>query len=117
MSEEYTIFVPKEEFMKYLESAPPHPGRVLYRDFIEPRGLTVYEVGKGIGVHSSVLSRIIHGERGVSMDMAYRLALAFDCEPYYWLEMQLKHDIWKISPKYKNVEVKKFIKEETEVES
>lgn len=98
----------KEEFLEYLESAPPHPGAVLYRDFIKPLGLTVYEVGRGMGVHPSILSRIVHGERGVSMDMAYRLALAFDCEPYYWLEMQLKYDIWKISPKYKNLEVKKF---------
>ncbi len=56
---------------------PPHPGRALKYDCIEPLGLTVTEAARILGVARPTLSNIIHGKAGLSPEMAIRLEKAF----------------------------------------
>lgn len=54
---------------------PPHPGEILLELYIKPLGLTITEVAKGLGVSRPTLSELVNGHRGVTLEMAQRLAL------------------------------------------
>ena len=56
---------------------PPHPGRVVYEECLEPLQLTITEAAKGLGVTRNSLSRLINGHNGISPEMAVRLSKAF----------------------------------------
>ena len=56
---------------------PPHPGRIIRQECIEPLGLTVTAAATGLGVARKTLSEIINGRSGISPEMALRLAKAF----------------------------------------
>ena len=53
---------------------PPHPGGVVLRQCIEPLGLTITESASALGVTRNTLSELVNGKRGVSPEMAVRLA-------------------------------------------
>ena len=57
---------------------PPHPGEVL-REYLG--NTTVTEAAIKLGVNRVTLSRVVTGASGISADMAYRLADAFDTSP------------------------------------
>jgi addiction module HigA family antidote len=52
---------------------PPHPGESIREDILPDLGVTVTEAAKSLGVSRVTLSRLIHGQAGVSADMARRL--------------------------------------------
>lgn len=74
---------------------PSHPGAVLKGLYMEPLKLTVANLAQRIGVSRKTLSRLVNGHLSVSLDMALRLAQAFDSAPEVWLNMQMKHDLWQ----------------------
>src|SRR5216684_4055387 len=59
--------------MKY----PPHPGGVVLRECIEPLGLTITEAAQALGVTRNTLSELVNEKRGISPEMAVRLAKVF----------------------------------------
>ena len=60
---------------------PPHPGRVVRQECIEPLGLTVTEAAKRLGVTRQALNNLVNGKGGVSAEMAVRLSKAFGSSP------------------------------------
>jgi addiction module HigA family antidote len=60
---------------------PVHPGQRLRKECFEPRGLTVTEVAKQLGVTRQALNNILNGKAGVSSQMAVRLAVFFGLRP------------------------------------
>ncbi len=73
---------------------PPHPGEVLYELQMEPAGISIKMLAERIGVDRKTVSRFVNGHRPVSVDMALRLARAFDTTPDLWLGMQQEYDLW-----------------------
>jgi addiction module HigA family antidote len=78
---------------------PPHPGESIREDILPTLGLTVTEAAKSLGVSRVTLSRLIHGQAGVSADMARRLEAWLggpDRGPSAesWLKMQVDYDLW-----------------------
>jgi addiction module HigA family antidote len=55
----------------------PHPGEIIYRDCVEPSGLTITEAASALGVTRPTLSELLNGHRGVSAEMAVRLEKGF----------------------------------------
>jgi len=53
---------------------PPHPGESIREDILPALDLSVTEAAKQLGVARVTLSRLIHGQSGVSADMARRLS-------------------------------------------
>ena len=49
---------------------PPHPGRIVRQECIEPLGLTVTEAAKRLGVRRQTLNNLVNGKGGVSAEMA-----------------------------------------------
>jgi addiction module HigA family antidote len=71
---------------------PVHPG-ILIKDNIETLGLSVTEFALKLGVSRQIISRIINQKAGVSVEMALKLAKAFNTTPEFWLNMQQKYDL------------------------
>ena len=87
---------------------PPHPGRVVYEECLEPLGLTITEAAKGLGVTRNSLSRLINGHNGISPEMALRLSKAFGGSAESWLRQQVNYDLAQIQTKESQIQVERF---------
>ncbi len=72
---------------------PPHPGRIVRQDCLEPLGLSVTDAAKALGVSRNALSEIVNERRGVSPEMAIRLDKAFGGGADSWHMMQANYDM------------------------
>lgn len=72
---------------------PPHPGRIVRQECLDPLGLNVTDGAKALGVSRHALSELVNQRRGVSPEMAIRLAKAFGSAPAVWAGLQLDYDM------------------------
>ena len=70
---------------------PPHPGRIVRQECIEPLGLTVTEAAERLGVKRQTLNNLVNGKAGISPEMSIRLSKAFGSRPEVWLGMQMEY--------------------------
>jgi antitoxin HigA-1 len=87
---------------------PPHPGRSVRLNCLEPFGLSVSESAKVLGVSRTTLSRLINGQAGVSPDMAIRLAKAFGATADIWIRMQAAYDLAQAREHESEIKVKRY---------
>jgi len=80
--------------MKMRKRSPNHPGGILWRQYLEPLGLTVSELAKILGVSRKTVSKIINERGSITADMALRLSQAFNTTPQLWLNLQQNYDLW-----------------------
>ena len=71
----------------------PHPGGVVLRQCIEPLGLTITSAAEALGVTRDTLSELVNGKRGISPEMAMRLAKVFGGTEAGWLVQQAQYDL------------------------
>ena len=72
---------------------PPHPGRIVRQECIEPLGLTVTEAAARLGVKRQTLNNLVNGRAGISPEMSIRLSKAFGSRPEVWLGLQMQYDL------------------------
>jgi addiction module HigA family antidote len=72
---------------------PVHPGQVLQLDFLEPMGITGYRLAKETGISAQHIGRILRGTRGISGDMALRLARFFGTSAQLWMGLQSQYEL------------------------
>ena len=72
---------------------PPHPGRSILHDCLEPLGLTITAAARHLGVSRSRLSAVIHARAGISPDLAIRLDKAFGGGAHTWHRLQSAWDL------------------------
>ena len=72
---------------------PPHPGGVVLRQCIEPLGITITDAAQALGVARNTLSELVNGKRGISPEMAVRLAKVFGGTEQGWLVQQAQYDL------------------------
>lgn len=72
---------------------PPHPGRSVRHDCLEPLGLTVTEAARRLGVSRKQLSDLVNCHAGISPQMAIRLDKAFGGGADTWLRLQATYDL------------------------
>jgi addiction module HigA family antidote len=72
---------------------PPHPGRIVRQECIEPLGLSVTDGAKALGVSRNALSELVNERRGISPEMAIRLDKAFGGGADTWHRMQAAYDM------------------------
>lgn len=75
---------------------PPHPGGVVLRQCIEPLGLTITGAAEALGVPRNTLSELVNGKRGISPEMAVRLAKVFGGTEEGWLVQQAQYDLARV---------------------
>jgi addiction module HigA family antidote len=72
---------------------PPHPGRLLLEEILQPLGLSITSGAKALGVSRRALNNIVTERRGITPDMAVRLDKAFGVSAQTWLRMQSNYDL------------------------
>ncbi len=78
---------------------PPHPGKLVLHDCIEPLGLTITAAAAALKVTRTTLSELVNGKRGISPEMALRLEQVFGGSAESWLLQQVQYDLAKLSPR------------------
>ncbi len=68
-----------------------HPGEILRTEFMEPLGLSAYQLPKAL--HSPGIYEIVRGERAISANIALRLGKYFGMTPQFWLNLQTDYDL------------------------
>jgi len=74
---------------------PPHPGRIVRQECIEPLGLTITDAAERLGIKRQTLNNLVNGKAGISPEMSIRLSKAFGSSPEVWLGMQMEYDLAK----------------------
>lgn len=69
------------------------PGEILREEFLEPFGVSQYELAKRIGVDQTRISRIVRGKQAITADTALRLAAFFGNTSQFWLRLQEGYDL------------------------
>ena len=72
---------------------PMHPGEILREEFLKPLRLSANKLAQQIGVTTPRVNDIVLERRGVTADMAYRLALYFDTTPEFWMGFQMSYEL------------------------
>ena len=74
--------------------APSHPGAMLLHEFVEPLGLTQTELATRMEIPFQRLNSLVNGRRSVSPDTALRLAKVFGTSAGFWMNHQLRWDLF-----------------------
>jgi antitoxin HigA-1 len=77
--------------------APTHPGEMLIEEFLNPMGLTQRELAQAIHVPYQRINELVNGRRGMTPSTALRLAKYFGMSPDFWMNLQLRWDLYFVS--------------------
>ena len=72
---------------------PVHPGEILLTEFLEPLGVSQYQLAKAVDVPARRINEIVHGQRRISADTALRLSRYLGTSERFWLNLQARYDI------------------------
>jgi addiction module HigA family antidote len=75
---------------------PPHPGGIVLRQCIAPLGLSITDAAAALGVTRNTLSELVNGKRGISPEMAVRLAKVFGGSEQGWIVQQAQYDLAQV---------------------
>ena len=87
---------------------PPHPGRSIRENCLEPLGLSVTEAAEVLGVARHTLSRVLNGHAAISPDMAIRLEKAGWSNADFWLRRQTAHDLAQARKREDRIHVERY---------
>jgi len=83
--------------------APSHPGEMLLREFLEPLGITQTELAERMEIPFQRVNSLVNGRRGVTPDTALRLSKVFGTTPGFWMNHQLRWDLFHAQQEAKDV--------------
>ena len=75
-----------------------HPGAVL-SDELEEREITPAALAAHIHVSGKTIGEICRGKRGITAEMAVKLALALGASPQFWLNLQKNWELSQVDGK------------------
>lgn len=78
---------------------PTHPGAILREDVLPALAMTQTEFAERLGVSRLSVSELLHEKRGMSPEMALRVAKLLNTTPQSWLRMQEAVDLWEVQQK------------------
>jgi antitoxin HigA-1 len=73
---------------------PTHPGEMLLEEFLTPMGISQKDLADNIEVPYQRVNEIVNGRRGITPSTALRLAKFFDMSPDFWMNLQLRWDLY-----------------------
>ena len=73
---------------------PVHPGEILREDLLKPLGISINRLGRDLRVPVTRISEIVNGRRGITPSTALRLAKFFRMSPDFWMNLQLRWDLY-----------------------
>jgi antitoxin HigA-1 len=72
---------------------PVHPGEILLEEFLQPLGVSQYQLAKAVVVPPRRINEIVHGQRRITADTALRLSRYFGTSERFWLNLQARYDL------------------------
>lgn len=87
---------------------PPHPGRSIRENCLDPLGLNVTQAARVLGVARHTLSRILNGHAAISPEMAIRLEKAGWSNAEFWLRRQSSYDLVQARQKEDRIHVERY---------
>ena len=87
---------------------PPHAGRSIRENCLEPLGLNVTEAARVLGVARHTLSRVLNGHAGISPEMAIRLEKAGWSSAEFWMRRQTAWDLAQARRNEDRIEVERY---------
>lgn len=72
---------------------PVHPGEILLEEFLNPLGVSQYQLAKELSVPARRINEIVHGQRRITADTALRLARYFGTSERFWMNLQARYDL------------------------
>jgi len=87
---------------------PTHPGEMLLEEFLKPMSITQRELSNLLQVPYQRVNEIINGKRGITPSTALRLAKVFEMSEDFWLNLQLRWDLYRT--KQKEIKILQSIK-------
>ena len=87
---------------------PPHPGVVILEEILKPLNLTISEAARRLDLNRNSLSRVLHGKRPVTPEIAIRLEMAFKPSAESWIRQQAAYDLWQARQKSRKPRVFPF---------
>ncbi len=90
---------------------PTHPGEILLKEFLSPMGLTQRELSEAIHIPYHRINDLVHGRRKITPSTALRLAKFFGMTPDFWMNMQLRWDLYFAQKEEMNIlqEIQPFV--------
>ena len=76
------------------DRVPTHPGEMLLEEFLKPLRLTQRDLATAVRVPYQRINELVNGRRGITPSTALRLAKYFDVSPAFWLNLQLRWDLY-----------------------
>ena len=73
---------------------PTHPGEMLLQEFLLPLDMTQRHLATAINVPFQRINEVVRGRRGVTPSTALRLARFFGTSPEFWVNLQLRWDLY-----------------------
>ena len=73
---------------------PTHPGEMLLEEFLTPMGISQKDLADNIEVPYQRINEIVNGRRGITPSTALRLAKFFDMSADFWMNLQLRWDLY-----------------------
>lgn len=80
--------------MNKRQRRPTHPGELLREEILPAASISQAELAKLMGVSRRTVNEICQERRGVSADIAHRLARVLNTTPELWINMQSAVDVW-----------------------
>src|SRR5205085_9677106 len=68
-----------------------HPGEILKTEFMEPMGVTAYELAKALNFPG--IYEVVRGDRAISAETAVRLGKYFCLPAQFWMNLQNDFDL------------------------
>ena len=87
---------------------PPHPGRVIRSEIIEPLGLSVTAAARVLCVSRPALSSLLNGNADLSGEMALRIEKAFGPKMDALMRMQSLFDIARTRKRQNKIRVRRY---------
>jgi len=78
---------------------PTHPGEMLLEEFLEPMGITQRQLADAIHVPYQRVNELVNKKRGITPSTALRLAKFFGMTADFWLNLQIRLDIYRAKEK------------------
>lgn len=72
---------------------PVHPGEVLREDYLVPLNMSANALAKVLNMPAPRINDVVRERRGVTAEMAMRLARYFGGDARSWLNLQVIYDL------------------------
>ena len=74
---------------------PTHPGEMLRDEFLVPMNISQRDLANAIHVSYQRINELVNKKRGITPSTALRLAKFFGVSADFWLNLQVRYDLYK----------------------